>query len=113
MRLLSSTRVCISFILRLTNNKLMSQRKTKTRKISPSDEELEKEILAMLKSQEAVSAAMAIGLYASFSRLKERKRDWMLSPMRISTRYEAMIKKRLISKISDEDRRYFAPQTAK
>jgi hypothetical protein len=91
----------------------MSQRKTKTRKISPSDEELEKEMLAMLKSQEAVSAATAIGLYASFSRLKERNKDWMLSPMRISTRYEAMIKKRLISKISDDDRRYFALQTTR
>lgn len=105
--------MCISFISMFTNIELMSQRKTKTRKISPSDEELEKEILAMVKSQEALSPATAIGLYASYSRLKERKRDWMLSPMRISTRYEAMIKKRVISKISDDDRRYFALQTSK
>ena len=105
--------MCTSFIFRSANIEVMSQRKTKTRKISPSDEELEKEILAMLKSQEAVSAATAIGPYASFSRLKERNRDWMLSPMRISTRYDAMIKKHLIGKISDDDRRYFALQTAK
>jgi hypothetical protein len=105
--------MCISFISISTNIKLMSQRKTKTRKISPSDEELEREILAMLKSQDSVSPATAIGLYASYSRLKERKRDWMLSPMRISTRYEAMIKKRVISKISDDDRRYFALQTSR
>lgn len=88
----------------------MTRRKTKTRKISPSDEELENEILAMLESEGADSVASSIGLYASYDRLKEIKKDWMLSPMRISTRYEAMIKKGSVSKISDDDRRYFKLQ---
>jgi hypothetical protein len=90
----------------------MTRRKTKTRKISPSDEELENEISAMLDSEGADSAASAIGLYASYNRLKESKKDWMLSPMRISTRYEAMIKDGIICKISDDDRRYFKPKKA-
>lgn len=92
---------------------LMSRKKkSKPRKISPSDEELEDEILAMLESEGADSAASAIGLYASYNRLKECKKDWMLSPIRISTRYEALIKKDLVRKISDDDRRYFKSQKA-
>jgi len=90
----------------------MTRKKSQPRKISPSDEELENEILAMLESEGADSAASAIGLYASYYRLKESKRDWMLSPIRISTRYEALIKRGIVSKISDDDRRYFKPQKA-
>ena len=66
----------------------------------------------MLESEGADSAASAIGLYASYNRLKENKKDWMLSPIRISTRYEALIKRGVVSKISDDDRRYFKPKKA-
>jgi hypothetical protein len=88
----------------------MSQRKRKIRKISPSDDELENEILAVLESNGADSAASAMGIYAIYNRLRGDKKDWMLSPMRVSTAFDAMVKKCVISKISDDDRRYFKPK---
>ena len=89
---------------------IMPRQRTRARKISPSDEELEKEILAILQSEEADSTASAIGLYASYNRIKESKKDWMLSPIRLSTRYEAMVRNGRVRKISDDDPRYFKPR---
>jgi len=88
----------------------MSQRKRKIRKISPSDDELENEILAVLESNETDSAASAMGIYAVYNRLRVDKKDWMLSPMRISVIVENMVKKNSLAKISEDDRRYFKPK---
>lgn len=88
----------------------MSQRKRKNRKISPSDDELENEILVVLESNGADSAASAMGIYAIHNRLRGDKKDWMLSPMRISVIVENMVKKNSLSKISEDDRRYFKPK---
>jgi hypothetical protein len=66
--------------------------KTKNRKISPSDQELSDEILVVIESEEVNSTASPMGIYAMYNRLKINKKDWMLSPMRISAAADAMIK---------------------
>jgi hypothetical protein len=81
--------------------------KSKMRKISPSDEELENEILAVIESEEVSSTASPLGVYAIYNRLKAAKKDWMLSPIRINSSADAMAKKGILCKVSDEDRRYF------
>jgi hypothetical protein len=88
----------------------MSQRKRKIRKISPSDDELENEILTMMKSNQTDSPASATGIYAIYNRLREEKKDWILSPMRISVIAENMVKENSLKKISEDDRRYFRPK---
>jgi hypothetical protein len=85
----------------------MSHRRKKTRKISPSDDELVSEISAVLESNGADSAASALGIYAIYTRLRADKKDWMLSPMRISVIIENLVNKNLLTKISEDDRRYF------
>jgi hypothetical protein len=92
----------------------MSQRKRKTRKISPSDEELADEISTELESCEANSVASARGPYAIYNLLRQNKTDWMFSPMRISRIAEDMSAKGTITKISNDDPRYFKlPQKGK
>ncbi|MGD0643586.1 MAG: hypothetical protein ABSA75_01625 [Candidatus Bathyarchaeia archaeon] len=81
--------------------------KTKSRKISPSDQELADEILVLIESEEVNSSASPIGVYAIYNRLKANKKDWMLSPMRISAAADGMIKKGILCRVSDDDRRYF------
>ncbi|MGA2523281.1 MAG: hypothetical protein ABSF65_03905 [Candidatus Bathyarchaeia archaeon] len=81
--------------------------KTKSRKICPSDQELADEILVVVKSEEVNSTASPIGIYAIYNRLKINKKDWMLSPMRVSSVADAMIKKGVLCRVSDDDRRYF------
>jgi hypothetical protein len=80
--------------------------KTKNRKISPSDQELADEILVAIESEEVNSTA-PMGIYAMYNRLKTNKKDWMLSPMRISAAADSMIKKGVLCRVSDDDRRYF------
>ena len=81
--------------------------KTKNRKISPSDQELSDEILVVIESEEVNSTASPMGIYAMYNRLKINKKDWMLSPMRISVAADAMIKNDVLCRVSDDDRRYF------
>ncbi|MGA3058874.1 MAG: hypothetical protein ABSD92_00740 [Candidatus Bathyarchaeia archaeon] len=81
--------------------------KTKNRKISPSDQELSDEILVVIESEEVNSTASPMGIYAMYNRLKINKKDWMLSPMRISAAADAMIKNDVLCRVSDDDRRYF------
>lgn len=88
----------------------MSQRKNKTRRISPSDEELANEISMELKSCEATSAASAKGYYAIYNLLRKNKPDWMHSPMTIARILDDMASKDTITKISKDDRRYFIPE---
>jgi hypothetical protein len=88
----------------------MGQRKRRIRKISPSDDELEDEILKMMKSNETDSPASALGIYAIYNRLRGEKKDWMLSPMRISVIVENMVKEDSLKKTSEDDRKYFRPK---
>lgn len=81
--------------------------KKKIRKISPSDEELEDEILAVLESEKIDSTTSPMGVYAIYNRLRASKKDWMLSPMRINASADTMVKKDILCKVSDDDRRYF------
>ena len=80
--------------------------KRKSRKISPSDQELADEILVVIASEE-VNSASPMGIYAMYNRLKASKKDWMLSPMRISGVLDFMTKKGTLCRVSDDDRRYF------
>jgi len=91
----------------------MSQKKGKTRKIKPSDEELADQISAELESNGADSAASAKGPYAIYDLIKKDKTDWILSPMRVNLIAENMCLKGTITKISADDRRYFQPSRRK
>jgi Asp-tRNA(Asn)/Glu-tRNA(Gln) amidotransferase C subunit len=81
--------------------------KTRSRKISPSDQELADEILVVIDSEEVNSNASPMGVYAMYNRLKINKKDWMLSPMRINAAADAMTKSGILCRVSDDDRRYF------
>jgi hypothetical protein len=85
----------------------MPPKKSKMRKISPSDDELEVEIKNILSSEEVNSIAKPMGVYGVFNRLKASKNDWMLSPVRVTRRVESMVKNGILFKVSDEDCRYF------
>jgi hypothetical protein len=85
----------------------MSPKKNKGRKICPSDDELDNEISDLLAVEEINSIAKPMGVYAIFNRLKAAKNDWMLSPVRVTRRLEAMVKNGILFKVSEDDCRYF------
>jgi hypothetical protein len=92
----------------------MSPKKSKMRKISPSDDELESEIAGIFAAEEVDSIAKPIGVYTIFNRIKTEKTDWMLSPMRVTRRLEAMVKNGTLLKVTEDDCKYFlGPKTGK